>query len=187
MLKEREKIKDFWASLRWSVNPADEVSHERAEKNGKRRLQKLTEWLKEHADQITASPPLDLLQYILKTTDYLKTFNEDDPQDLARIENIQELLNTAARFTNAQQFLENVALVQDGYLHDLAVGERPNAVSLMSLHSAKGLEFPMVCIVGAEEGLLPHQKSLWDKAQMEEERPLGYVGSARARERLLNA
>jgi len=182
---ERAEIKDLLAYLRWSVNPADEVSHERAEKNGKRRPQKLTEWLKEHADQITASPPLDLLQYILKTTDYLKTFNEDDPQDLARIENIQELLNTAARFTNAQQFLENVALVQDGYLHDLAVGERPNAVSLMSLHSAKGLEFPMVCIVGAEEGLLPHQKSLWDKAQMEEERRLCYVGITRAKERLV--
>ena len=189
---ERKEIKDLLAYLRLAVNPADTVSQERAVKNGKRRLNKYTKWLEENVKKIPTMSPLELLENILKITQYLKKLNENDPQDLARVENIQELLNTAAKFTSLHQFLENVALVQDGYLHDLSTeltsNQRKNqvkAVSLMSLHSAKGLEFPMVFIVGAEEGLLPHQKSLWEKEQMEEERRLCYVGITRAKNKLV--
>lgn len=182
---ERKEIKDLLAYLRLALNSADTVSQERAEKLGKRRFQQYQLWLAKKTETLFNLAPLEILENILKATDYLKNFNEDDPQDVARLENIQELLNTASRFESANQFLENVALVQDGYLHDLAAGEQPNAISLMSLHSAKGLEFPMVCIVGAEEGLLPHQRSLWDQAQMEEERRLCYVGITRAKQRLI--
>jgi DNA helicase-2/ATP-dependent DNA helicase PcrA len=182
---ERKEVKDVLAYLRLVLNSVDTVSFERAEKIGKRRLNSLLAWLNDTKVQALNQPPLELLQQVLKATGYLEGFNAADPQDFARLENIQELLNTAARFDSTAQFLENVALVQDGYLHDLAEGETPNAVSLMSLHSAKGLEFPMVCIVGAEEGLLPHQRSLWDKEQMEEERRLCYVGITRAKQRLI--
>ncbi|OGJ38548.1 MAG: hypothetical protein A2383_03850 [Candidatus Pacebacteria bacterium RIFOXYB1_FULL_39_46] len=191
---ERKEIKDLLAYLRFGINHADTVSKERAEKNGKRRLNKYLKWLEKNKNKVTALSPLELLEEILKTTEYLKTLNENDPQDLARVENIQELLNTAAKFTSLNQFLENVTLVQDGYLHDLAtqptnstnsIKDQTKIVTLMSLHSAKGLEFPMVFIVGAEEGLLPHQRSLWEKEQMEEERRLCYVGITRAKRRLI--
>lgn len=181
---ERKEVKDVLAYMRIAINPLDAVSQERAEKNGKRRLQAYRTWLETHQTKIKEMPPFDLLDNILKATQYMKNFSEDDPQDVARLENIQELLNTAARFTSSAQFLENVALVQDGYLQDAPPGTQPNAVTLMSLHSAKGLEFPMVCIVGAEEGLLPHQRSLWEKEQMEEERRLCYVGITRAKQKL---
>jgi DNA helicase-2/ATP-dependent DNA helicase PcrA len=205
---ERKEVKDLLSYLRLSVNPADTVSVERATKIGKRRLNNYHKWLAKNQTKINTLPPLEILDQILKTTEYLKTLKKDDPQDLARIENIQELLNTAAKFTSTDQFLENVSLVQDGYLADLPVRQadqpteqagqpnqpkgltgtinnQPKTVTLMSLHSAKGLEFPMVFMVGVEEGLLPHQRSLWEKEQMEEERRLCYVGITRAKNKLI--
>ena len=182
---ERKEIKDLLAYLRLAVNSFDTVSQERAEKLGKRRLANYTKWMEENVDNLPDMSPLDLLQAILKTTKYLDKLDRSDPQDEARLENIQELLATANRFDSTVQFLENVALVQDGYFHDVPGEKPPAAVTLMSLHSAKGLEFPLVFIVGAEEGLLPHQKSLWEKEQMEEERRLCYVGITRAKEKLI--
>lgn len=182
---DRKEVKDLLAYMRVALNPSDTVSRERAEKNGKRRLQQYAEWLAANEKKIPAMPPMELLEHILKVTKYTENFHQEDPQDVARLENIQELLNTAARFASSLQFLENVALVQDGYLHDVPAHTPPNAVTLMSLHSAKGLEFPMVCIVGAEEGLLPHQRSLWEREQMEEERRLCYVGITRAKQKLI--
>lgn len=182
---DRKEVKDVLAYMRMALNPADTVSRERAEKNGKRRLQHYTDWLAAQGSKIQTMSPLELLENIVKTTKYTENFQQEDPQDIARLENIQELLNTASRFTSSLQFLENVALVQDGYLHDVPAHSPPNAITLMSLHSAKGLEFPMVCIVGAEEGLLPHQRSLWEREQMEEERRLCYVGITRAKQKLI--
>jgi DNA helicase-2/ATP-dependent DNA helicase PcrA len=182
---ERMEIKDLIAYMRIAINPLDTVSKERSEKNGKRRLNRYLKWLEKNSDEVANIAPFDLFEVILKTTKYLEKLDENDPQDAARIENIQELLNTANRFESVAKLLENVALVQDGYMHDLAAGKQPDTVSLMSLHSAKGLEFPMVFIVGAEEGLLPHQKSLLEKEQMEEERRLCYVGITRAKQKLV--
>lgn len=182
---ERKEIKDLLAYMKLVLNPLDSVSRERAEKNGKRRLQKLEEWVEKNKGTTNTLAPFDLLTDILKVTRYTENLTESDPQDMARLENIQELLNNSARFVSTTQFLENIALIQDGTMHDVDGPNPTQKVTLMSLHSAKGLEFPMVCIVGAEEGLLPHQRSLWDKEQMEEERRLCYVGITRAKHRLI--
>ncbi|HEX7017489.1 MAG TPA: UvrD-helicase domain-containing protein [Patescibacteria group bacterium] len=182
---ERKEIKDLLAYLRYLINRADDVSHTRIEKLGKRRLHAFEAWIEKNAatDWIN-QPPLKILESILEATNYVELFDDKDPEDLSRLENIKELLNVASQFSSATQFLENIALVQDNYMADLADGDTRSAVTLMSLHSAKGLEFPVVFMVGMEEGLLPHSRSLMDKGQMEEERRLCYVGITRAQEKL---
>ena len=104
------------------------------------------------------------------------------PQGEARIENVKELLSVAGQFQDAglDGFLEEVALVSDIDQADLS----SDAVILMTLHSAKGLEFPVVFITGLEENVLPHSRALYDAGEMEEERRLMYVGMTRAREEL---
>lgn len=190
---ERKEIKDLLAYLRLVINPADTVSRERAIKLGKRRYAAFEAWRKSlppYTDAATneavaeAYKPLPLLQEILKSSKYLELFDKNDPEDFARIENIQELENVAAQFESTSVFLENVALVQDDYMADVENKANADVITLMSLHSAKGLEYPVVFMVGLEDGLLPHSRSLMDKAQMEEERRLCYVGITRAKEKL---
>jgi DNA helicase-2/ATP-dependent DNA helicase PcrA len=182
---ERKEIKDLLAYLRLTVNPADSVSRERASKLGKRRLAEFDRWYQAQNFQPEATiSPFQVLQEVLRITEYQDLFDKNDPEDVSRLENIQELMNVASQFTDAKVFLENVALVQDDYLADVETGEAREAITLMSLHSAKGLEYPVVFMVGMEDGLLPHSRSLMDKAQMEEERRLCYVGITRAKEQL---
>jgi DNA helicase II / ATP-dependent DNA helicase PcrA len=177
---ERKEVKDALAYLRLILNPEDEVSKNRALKLGKRRYIKFSTW-RDKQGQIN---PLQALEGAMKASGYLEKYNEDDPQDSARIENIQELQNVAAKFQDLATFLENIALVQDNYLADISHQNQQNNITLMSLHAAKGLEFPVVFMVGMEEGLLPHSRSLYDPDQLEEERRLCYVGITRAKERL---
>ena len=99
-----------------------------------------------------------------------------------RIENLGELVGSAREFTVMDEFLEQVALVAD--TDDLPDGEIEDQVVLMTLHSAKGLEFPVVFLVGCEEGIFPHIRALTEPAEMEEERRLAYVGITRAMKRL---
>ncbi len=182
---ERKEIKDLLAYLRLTVNPVDSVSRERAGKLGKRRLAEFEKWYQtQHFQPETPISPFQVLQEVLRVTQYQDLFDQNDPEDVSRLENIQELLNVASQFTDAKVFLENVALVQDDYLADVENGETRAAITLMSLHSAKGLEYPVVFMVGMEDGLLPHSRSLLDKAQMEEERRLCYVGITRAKQKL---
>jgi DNA helicase-2/ATP-dependent DNA helicase PcrA len=125
-----------------------------------------------------------MIRDVLDTTDYLKKYNQDIQEDAERIENVAELLSMAAQFTSLTQFLENVALLQDNYFVDTSksVGTTPRTgVNLMSLHSAKGLEFQVVFLVGMEDGLLPHSNALFDHTSIEEERRLCYVGITRAK------
>jgi DNA helicase II / ATP-dependent DNA helicase PcrA len=83
------------------------------------------------------------------------------------------------------EFLQNVALVEQEYHSDKQEnGEKKNAITLMTMHAAKGLEFPIVFIIGMEEGLFPHSRSLMDRGELEEERRLCYVGMTRAKEKL---
>lgn len=181
---DRKEIKDILAYVRVLINPFDTISMDRAQKNGKRRLTKLLKWKEENQKELDKMGPFEIIEAALKSTRYLDKLDSKDPQDASRLENIKELMNTASQFDDLTLFLENVALVQDGAFHDVHSEVQENAVTLMSLHSAKGLEFPVVFIVGMEEGLLPHQQSLWNKEQMEEERRLCYVGITRAKEKL---
>lgn len=179
---ERKEIKDLLAYLKAAINPNDTVAEARALKLGKRRFTAFKVEMEEiDPGKLT---PLALLEKILESTRYKDKFKINDPEDQERLANIKELLNVAAQFDNTQLFLENVALVQDNEMADTEFSNGQNAITMMSLHSAKGLEFPVVFMVGMEEGLLPHSRSLLEKDQMEEERRLCYVGITRAKERL---
>ncbi len=180
---ERKEVKDLLGYLRLTLNPDDTVSRERVTKLGKRRLAQFEAWLAEQP-AVENQAPQPLLLAIIKATQFLNQFDERDPEEASRIENVQELINVAGQFKEVATFLENVALVQDEVMADAQSDEPAQAITLMSLHSAKGLEFPVVFMVGMEEGLLPHSRSLIDPEQMEEERRLCYVGITRAKERL---
>src|SRR5260221_7654891 len=134
---------------------------------------------------LTKITTLDLLDLVLSKTGYLDLFDETDPEDRSRLENIKELRSVAIAFPNLTEFLENVSLVEAEETSQAPIenGKR-NAVTLMTLHSAKGLEFPIVFMIGMEEGLFPHSRSLMDKDELEEERRLCYVGVTRAQQKL---
>lgn len=183
---ERKEIKDILAYLKLVTNQQDEVSQTRAIKLGKRRFEKYDQWRTQILQNYTLDQlePEPLIREILEVTSYLDKFDKKDPEDVARVENIKELLNVASQFNQVLNFLENIALVQNDYLIDNDLSDEPEAITLMSLHAAKGLEFEAVFMVGLEEGLLPHSRSFLDKEQMEEERRLCYVGITRAKKEL---
>ncbi|MDP3941577.1 MAG: UvrD-helicase domain-containing protein [bacterium] len=180
---ERKEIKDVLSYLRLLSNPKDMVSYKRIEKLGKGRLQKFLEFQNEVEgnNDITT---IDLLDRVLKATDYLALYDEKDEEDRMRLENIKELRSVAIEFPNIAEFLENVSLVEQEYTANLGDAEKKNAITLMTLHGAKGLEFPIVFMIGMEEGLFPHSRALMDKQELEEERRLCYVGITRAEHRL---
>jgi len=173
---ERKEIKDVLAYLRLVHNPKDTVSYKRIEKLGKGRLQKFLELEPSHQNLAT----LAILDKVLDVTSYLELFDDEDEEDLARLENIKELRSVAQEFPILFEFLENVALVEKESKKTATGG----SVTLMTLHAAKGLEFSTVFMVGMEEGLFPHSRSLMDNSEMEEERRLCYVGITRAKEKL---
>ena len=131
-------------------------------------------------------PPAELMDAVLERAGYRDLLLEEGEQGLERLENIQELRTTAQEFQPMEPeerlsaFLQGAALVSDVD----TLEEATDAITLITLHQAKGLEFPVVFIVGLEEGLLPHSRSIDDPDQMEEERRLFYVGMTRAKERL---
>jgi len=123
-----------------------------------------------------------LLDLAIKRSGYLAHLDDGSIQSADRIENVKELLSVAETYNelSLEGFLEEIALIADIDNYS----QESNAVTLMTLHAAKGLEFPVVFIPGAEEGIFPHSRSLFDAEQMEEERRLCYVGMTRAREQL---
>lgn len=184
---ERKEIKDCLAYLRLLANPKDMASYKRIQKLGKGRLKKFLKFT-EKFDQEKYKKKLTTLEILDKTleaTDYLDFFDKKDEKDLARLENIKELRSVATEFPELNSFLENVALVQQEYLPQHPLGnKKKNAVTLMTTHAAKGTEFPVVFMVGMEEGLFPHSRSMMDKEEIEEERRLCYVGMTRAKKKL---
>ncbi len=148
-----------------------------------------------------------ILESILDRSGYLTALEgSDDPQDGTRADNLAELVAVAREFSDdpvagpsadpsdveaglvapgLSDFLERVALVADAdQIPDAPTGEDPGVVTLMTLHTAKGLEFPVVFLTGLEDGVFPHSRSLDDGRELQEERRLAYVGVTRARERL---
>ena len=124
--------------------------------------------------------PSAVLQVAMEDSGYIKELQEDGSVEAdGRLENLQELIGRAAEFADVDEFIEQVSLVADT---DDLDGE--NQMVLMTLHSAKGLEYPVVFLVGCEEGIFPHNRALLDPRELEEERRLAYVGITRARERL---
>jgi DNA helicase-2/ATP-dependent DNA helicase PcrA len=173
---DRKEVKDVISYIRYLVNPKDSVSKKRIEKIGIRRFEKLQEI--SFDKNITT---LDLLDLVLQKTSYLDLFQKESEENIARLENIKELRSVATEFPDVNEFLENVALVEASTSTKVSA-DKGSTVTLMTLHSAKGLEFPIVFIVGMEEGLFPHSRSLMDTSQLEEERRLAYVGITRAKE-----
>jgi DNA helicase-2/ATP-dependent DNA helicase PcrA len=173
---ERKEIKDLIAYLRVLHNPKDGVSYRRIEKIGKNRLQNFESRILNLESRAT----LELLDKIVEATNYLDLFDDKDEEDLQRLENIKELRSVAEEFPVLTDFLENVVLVEK----ESRRREDTNAVTLMTLHAAKGLEFNTVFMVGMEEGIFPHSRSTMDLLEIEEERRLCYVGITRAREKL---
>jgi len=135
----------------------------------------------------------DLLEAVVEQTGYLAELRaSQDPQDETRVENLVELVAVGREFDESepqgslQDFLERVSLVADA--DEIPDGSDEAAdngvVTLMTLHTAKGLEFPVVFLTGLEDGTFPHRRALGDPKELEEERRLAYVGITRARERL---
>ena len=127
----------------------------------------------------------ELLKFLIDRTGYIKLLEEEDsPESYSRIENLRELVNAAMdsrdRGETLDEFLDHAALVSEADQYD------ENAqITLMTLHAAKGLEFPLVVLAGMEEGLFPHSRTLIEPDQIEEERRLCYVGMTRAMDMLI--
>ena len=156
-------------------------------KNSVNAFVKIIEYLHNKREAQTVS---ELIQNVLDTTGYLDELRKEKTHDAeSRVENVGELLNVAKEFETQQgdegnrslsAFLENVSLVSDvDSLEDSA-----NSVTLMTLHAAKGLEFPVVFLCGLEEGVFPHIRAMSNQTELEEERRLCYVGITRAKEAL---
>ena len=178
---QRKEIKDILACLRLIVYPNDFASLERIKKFLGRRMSE-TKFSEEKS-------PTETLRLILKKTNYRnylertynkKFYRENIPEYEVRWQNVQELFTVMKQHDNLNTFLETVALLSETD----EINTKNNLIHLMTLHAAKGLEFPVVFITGCEEGIFPHSKSLLDSAHLEEERRLCYVGITRAKERL---
>lgn len=199
---ERKEVKDIMAYLRLLANPLDDIARERVEKLGKGRFKKFQEMARnlhfstsevkprrrqENTSEVSPgdASPIKLIDKILEVTEYLLLIDDGTEQGLMRVENVKELRSVAAGFENLETFLENVALMEGMVTPEKSFEKASsNFVTLMTIHAAKGLEFDEVFIVGMEEGLFPHSRSMLDASQIEEERRLAYVGMTRARQKL---
>jgi DNA helicase-2/ATP-dependent DNA helicase PcrA len=184
---ERREIKDVLAYLRLINNPKDTVAYRRLEKLGKGKMQKFLSFTASLAKEkkLIDLTTLELMDRVLAETAYLTLYDANIEEEAYRLENIKELRSVATEFPVLTEFLETVALLEEKYIPKKSTDrEKRNAVTMMTLHAAKGLEFPIVFMVGMEEGLFPHSRSLVDREELEEERRLCYVGVTRAKDRL---
>ena len=138
----------------------------------------------------SSGPVAELAEAVLDRTGYIETLeSSSDLQDASRVENLEELVSVAREFDGSRdegtlaEFLEQVSLVADA--DEIPEGEEHGGlITMMTLHTAKGLEFPVVFLTGLEEEVFPHQRSLSNAKELEEERRLAYVGITRAMQRL---
>ena len=196
----RREIKDIIAYLRVIHNPKDTVSWKRIinvppRKIGQKSVQVIESmnWDIDYIEKRTKLPfgkwldgkgsmsTLEIMDLVLEDTAYIPWLDDGTDEGKSRVENIKELRSVAARFIDLTEFLENVALIESS---DRVDPDNYDAVTLMTVHSSKGLEFPFVFIVGMEEGLFPHSQSIMDKEEIEEERRLCYVAITRAKKQV---
>jgi len=145
-----------------------------------RGIERFLDILDEALDRIEDGPAA-LLEHLLDVSGYRGELEAEHSVEAdGRLENLAELVGAAGEFNDLNEFLEQVALVSDTD----ALDEEDPSVLLMTMHSAKGLEFPVVFIVGLEDGVFPHMRSLGEPEELEEERRLAYVGITRAEQRL---
>jgi len=173
-------------SLFEALSSTDEIP---VTKRAKASLENFAAMIFDLLNDIEGKDVLSLIETVIKQTGYgdmLDKEAEHDPQGESRKENVGEFLSVAKDYMdsnpegNLQDFLENVALVSD--VDDFESSD--SKVTLMTLHAAKGLEFPVIFLTGLDEGLFPHSRTLMDPAQVEEERRLAYVGITRAERQL---
>ena len=150
-------------------------------------LEKFRRLLEDLIESAQGAPPARILEAILEQTGYLDELNQSrDPQDESRVDNLAELVAVAEDFHathpdgTLDDFLERVSLTADAD----QIPDDKGEVTLMTLHTAKGLEFPVVFLTGLEDGTFPHQRSFTDPQELAEERRLAYVGLTRAKVRL---
>lgn len=209
---QRREIKDILAYLRLALNPKDEISLARiynvpGRGIGQTSFEKMTKGEEAGSKQIAAFAelksliadlsaqskkiaPTELIKYLLKKIGYEKYITDGSVDGSERWENVKELFTATKKYDSSadketapsglEKFLEEVALIQETDKLD----KRDRAIKMMTLHSAKGLEFPVVFIAGMEDGIFPHASSFFDPEEMEEERRLCYVGITRAKKEL---
>lgn len=185
----RKEIKDILAYLRLIIKPQDTISRSRIEKIGKGRATKFWSLTEEVVPTLIEYTTLQLMDKVIEITGYLEYIDDGTNVGKSKVENVKELRSVAEQFPILVEFLENVTLVESEYSSDEKrkkknPDEKREAVTLTTLHQAKGLEWPIVFMVGMEEGLFPHSRCLLDPGEMEEERRLCYVGITRAKEKL---
>jgi len=175
----RESGKSWWEA---SANPPAELTD-----RARTALSRVRAIVSELAERAKTEPPSALLEHLLEATGYAALYDRtEDSEDVARRENLAELVSSAREFERRSgedatlaEYLDSVSLATDA---EAASGGR--GVTLSTLHAAKGLEFPTVFVVGLEEGYLPHGQSAEDEDELEEERRLLYVGMTRAKDEL---
>lgn len=206
----RKEVKDIIAYLRFCVNPADIVSlkriinvpprgigaatflkyaqggFERLNEKERANIEEFKKVIAALTNALGAMKASDLVKFLIKTTGYEEYLEDSSNEAEIRIENIRELKSLAKKFDEFSPpdgtlaMLEEIALISD----QDSVQNDKNVIHLMTLHAAKGLEFPVVFIAGLEDGIFPHAKSLFDPNALEEERRLYYVGLTRAKEKV---
>ncbi|MBU2068150.1 UvrD-helicase domain-containing protein [Patescibacteria group bacterium] len=198
---ERKEIKDILAYLKLIANPDDLVSLQRIinlpprgigkitfQKQAGHKIKDFYQLMDSFRNKNQQMPLTELIKSILQEIEYekyIRNISLDTEQGERRWENTKELLTVASRYDNIkigyglERFLEKISLLS---IHD-DVETNKNLVNLMTIHCAKGLEFPVIFIAGCEEGIFPHSKSYLDPVQMEEERRLCYVGITRAKQK----
>jgi len=202
---DRKEIKDILAYLKLIISPNDLVSMQRIINTPPRRLPKFAKniqeisFLNEYPPHLKSFNDLinnfrevnkkkkltELINFVIKKTDYENYTRDGSEQGEYRWENIKELFTVAIKYdeldpsVGLEKFLEEISLLSSPD----EIETKKNLVNLMTMHCAKGLEFPVVFIVGCEEGIFPHSRSSFNPDQMEEERRLCYVGITRAKEK----
>lgn len=175
----RKEIKDIVAALRYAFNPQDLASQERLRKTfTKSQNILLAQELPRLAEKLSLP---ELINFFIENTAYLDYLEKHFKNPEERRENLKELIYFASQFKNPSEFLEQIALASS---LDGQPKLEENAVKLMTVHLAKGLEFNHVFLAGACEGILPHEKSLARSEELEEERRLMYVAMTRGKKNL---